>query len=61
MREMKGSGIERIGEVLLHRSIQKLKYATQIMRGKFNHRPRNAPIITMVNIHLCKLVMLRGL
>ncbi|MDO5150750.1 MAG: restriction endonuclease subunit S [Oscillospiraceae bacterium] len=41
--KMKDSGVEWIGEIPEHWSFQKLKYATQIMRGKFNHRPRNDP------------------
>ena len=41
--EMKDSGVEWIGEVPKHWEIVKLKYATNIMRGKFNHRPRNDP------------------
>lgn len=40
---MKDSGVEWIGEVPEHWSVIKLKYATQIMRGRFNHRPRNDP------------------
>ena len=42
--EMKDSGIEWIGVVPKHWEIVKLKYATNIMRGKFNHRPRNDPL-----------------
>lgn len=41
--EMKDSGIEWIGNIPEHWETQKLKYATKIMRGKFNHRPRNDP------------------
>lgn len=41
--KMKDSGVEWIGEIPEHWCFQKLKYATQIMRGKFNHRPRNDP------------------
>lgn len=40
---MKDSGIEWIGEIPEHWKIEKLKYATTIMRGKFSHRPRNDP------------------
>lgn len=40
---MKDSGIEWIGMIPEHWEIKKLKYATEIMRGKFNHRPRNDP------------------
>lgn len=39
----KDSGIEWIGNIPEHWEVQKLKYTTQIMRGKFNHRPRNDP------------------
>ena len=41
--EMKNSGIEWIGRIPSHWELRKLKYATKIMRGKFNHRPRNDP------------------
>ena len=41
--DMKDSGVEWIGEVPKHWNVIKLKYATDIMRGKFNHRPRNDP------------------
>lgn len=41
--EMKDSGIEWMGEIPIHWDKIKLKYATKIMRGKFNHRPRNDP------------------
>lgn len=40
---MKDSGIEWMGEIPAHWGKMKLKYATKIMRGKFNHRPRNDP------------------
>ena len=40
---MKDSGVEWIGEIPESWSVLKLKYATKIMRGKFNHRPRNDP------------------
>lgn len=40
---MKDSGIEWIGEIPKNWEIKKLKYATTIMRGRFNHRPRNDP------------------
>lgn len=41
--EMKDSEIEWIGKIPMHWGKMKLKYATKIMRGKFNHRPRNDP------------------
>lgn len=41
--EMKDSGIEWIGKIPSLWDLEKLKYATQIMRGRFNHRPRNDP------------------
>lgn len=41
--EMKDSGIEWIGTIPKDWNLMKLKYATEIMRGKFNHRPRNDP------------------
>ena len=41
--EMKDSEIEWIGVIPVHWSLCKLKYVTEIMRGKFNHRPRNDP------------------
>lgn len=40
---MKDSGIEWIGMIPEHWDVKKLKYATDILRGKFNHRPRNDP------------------
>lgn len=41
--EMKDSDIEWIGVIPVHWSLCKLKYVAEIMRGKFNHRPRNDP------------------
>jgi hypothetical protein len=41
--EMKDSEIDWIGIIPVHWSLCKLKYVTEIMRGKFNHRPRNDP------------------
>lgn len=41
--EMIDSGIEWIGKIPAHWDKMKLKYATRIVRGKFNHRPRNDP------------------
>ena len=39
----KDSGVEWIGEIPSEWSKQKLKFASQIMRGLFSHRPRNDP------------------
>ncbi len=36
-------GVEWIGEIPTHWKVKKLKYACKIFRGKFTHRPRNAP------------------
>ena len=40
-REMKNSGVEWIGEIPKEWVCEKIKYATSISRGLFNHRPRN--------------------
>lgn len=40
-REMKDSGAEWIGEIPKEWVCEKIKYATSISRGLFNHRPRN--------------------
>ena len=40
---MKDSGAEWIGKIPEHWRMLKLKYASSILRGKFNHRPRNDP------------------
>lgn len=40
---MKDSGVEWIGEIPEHWTMLKLKHASSILRGKFNHRPRNDP------------------
>ena len=40
-REMKDSGVESIGEIPKEWVCEKIKYATSISRGLFNHRPRN--------------------
>lgn len=37
------SNIEWIGEIPSSWKLMKLKYATEMMRGRFNHRPRNDP------------------
>lgn len=41
--KMKESGIEWMKKIPNHWNIVKLKNATKILRGKFNHRPRNDP------------------
>lgn len=38
---LKDSGVEWIGEIPAHWEVKKIKYASQIFRGKFTHRPRN--------------------
>lgn len=40
-REMKDSGVGWIGEIPKEWVCEKIKYATSISRGLFNHRPRN--------------------
>lgn len=40
-REMKDSGVEWIGKIPKEWVCEKIKYATSISRGLFNHRPRN--------------------
>lgn len=40
-REMKDSGVEWVGEIPKEWGCEKIKYATSISRGLFNHRPRN--------------------
>ena len=40
-REMKDSGVDWIGEIPKEWTCEKIKYATSISRGLFNHRPRN--------------------
>ena len=40
-REMKDSGVEWIGAIPKEWVCEKIKYATSISRGLFNHRPRN--------------------
>ena len=40
-RKMKASGVEWIGEIPKEWVCEKIKYATSISRGLFNHRPRN--------------------
>jgi type I restriction enzyme S subunit len=40
---MRDSGVEWLGEVPEHWIVKNYRYATQIYRGKFGHRPRNDP------------------
>ena len=40
---MKDSGVEWLGQVPAHWVIKQYRYATQLFRGKFGHRPRNDP------------------
>jgi type I restriction enzyme S subunit len=40
---MRDSGVEWLGEVPEHWALKNYRYATQIYRGKFGHRPRNDP------------------
>ncbi len=40
-RKMKDSGVDWIGEIPKEWVCEKIKYATSISRGLFNHRPRN--------------------
>lgn len=40
-REMKDSGVDWIGKIPKEWICEKIKYATSISRGLFNHRPRN--------------------
>jgi type I restriction enzyme, S subunit len=39
--EMKDSGVEWIGEIPSHWNTPQIRYITEILRGKFSHRPRN--------------------
>lgn len=41
--DLKESNVEWIGEIPKHWTPIKIKYASKIMRGRFNHRPRNDP------------------
>jgi len=40
---MKDSGVEWLGEVPAHWEVKQVRQITQILRGKFTHRPRNDP------------------
>lgn len=42
---MKDSGVEWIGEIPQHWEVRKVKYLSEIFRGKFTHRPRNDPAL----------------
>ncbi len=41
--EMKDSGVEWLGKISKHWKVKRIKDITQILRGKFTHRPRNDP------------------
>ena len=41
--KLKPSGIGWIGDIPEHWEVKKIKYLSQIFRGKFTHRPRNDP------------------
>lgn len=41
--KMKNSGIEWVDEIPDHWDVKKIKYLSDIFRGRFNHRPRNDP------------------
>ncbi|MEW4923749.1 restriction endonuclease subunit S [Algibacter sp. 2305UL17-15] len=41
--QLKDSGIEWLGDIPVHWKVKKLKYGTNILRGKFTPRPRNDP------------------
>jgi type I restriction enzyme, S subunit len=40
---MKPSGIEWLGDIPKNWKVKRVKYISQILRGKFTHRPRNDP------------------
>lgn len=40
---LKPSGIEWLGDIPEHWEVKRVKQVTQILRGKFTHRPRNDP------------------
>jgi type I restriction enzyme S subunit len=40
---LKPSGVEWLGDIPEHWQVQRVKIASQILRGKFTHRPRNDP------------------
>ncbi len=42
---LKDSGVEWLGEVPEHWEVGRVKRASQILRGKFTHRPRNDPTL----------------
>ena len=39
--KLKDSGVEWIGKIPEHWEVKRLKFSTEIFRGKFTHRPRN--------------------
>lgn len=40
---MKDSGVEWLGSIPAHWQVKRVKFLAEILRGKFSHRPRNAP------------------
>ena len=40
---LKPSGVEWLGEVPKHWEVRRVKQVSQVLRGKFTHRPRNDP------------------
>ena len=40
---MKDSGVEWLGEIPAHWDVKRVKQTSEILRGKFTHRPRNDP------------------
>jgi type I restriction enzyme, S subunit len=41
--QFKDSGVEWLGEIPAHWDVKRVKQISQILRGKFTHRPRNDP------------------
>lgn len=39
----KPSGVAWLGDILAHWEVRRVKYASEILRGRFNHRPRTDP------------------
>ena len=50
---LKPSGVEWLGDVPEHWEVRRLSQVSRIVRGKFTHRPRNAPVSVRraVSIH----------
>jgi len=42
---LKPSGVEWLGDVPEHWEVRRVKQVTQVLRGKFTHRPRNDPTL----------------